>query len=171
MRGRVGVFGRPTVIDCKRPRTRIAPGFRHQAAVTDNRAGAVSAAMEIQQHARRPAAGNDRPLTGDAIAIDRLAFHIRRHRPGRSDFIEALPPLRPADRPRLRAQQCADGVDLAVRHGAFSRYTPVIIAHCSCGAKISCRAAGEPGPKKGAATLWGKGGRARTGLGRGGVGM
>jgi hypothetical protein len=35
-----------------------------------------------------------------------------------------LPPLRPADRPRLRAQQCTDGVDFTVRQGAFSGGRP-----------------------------------------------
>jgi hypothetical protein len=33
-----------------------------------------------------------------------------------------LPPLRPSDRPRLRTQQCADGVDLALSQGVFSRW-------------------------------------------------
>jgi hypothetical protein len=52
-------------------------------------------------------------------AIDGPASNVQGHRPGRSDFIEALPPLRPSDRPWLRAWQCADGVDLALCHGAF----------------------------------------------------
>ena len=80
---------------------RRAPGFRHQAAVADNRAGAISAAVEIQQHARCLAARHGRPLAGDTVAIDRLALYVRRHRPDRSDFVEPLPPLQPADGPRL----------------------------------------------------------------------
>ena len=121
MRGRVGMLGRAAVVDRERAHPRRASGLRHHAPMADDRAGAVSAAVKIQQHARRFAAGNDRPFAGHAVAIDRLAFDVGCHRPGRPDLVETLPPLRPADRPRLRAQQCADGVDLAVSQGAFSR--------------------------------------------------
>ncbi len=130
MRGRVGMFGRAAVVDCERAHPRRASGLRHHAPMADDRTGAVSAAVEIQQRARRFAAGDDRPFARHAVAIDRLAFHVGCHRPGRSDFVQTLPPLRPADRPRLRAQQCADGVDLAVSQGRISRgphhRTPVI---------------------------------------------
>ena len=99
MRGRVGMLRRAAVVDRERAHPCRASGLRHHAAMADDRAGAISAAVEIQQHARRFAAGNERPFAGHAVAIDRLAFDIGCHRPGRSDLVEPLraaPPSRPA---------------------------------------------------------------------------
>src|SRR5215212_9763853 len=101
MRGRVGMFGRAPVIDRQRGHPRRAAGFRHHTAMTDDRARAVAAAMEEQQHARSIAARGKRPLAAYAAAIDAFAFHIVRDRPMRPDFIEPFTALRPSDWPRL----------------------------------------------------------------------
>ena len=96
----VGMFGRAPVIDRERAHACRASGFRHQPAMADNRAGAITAAVKIQQHLRlRSLPGYERPFAGHAVAIDGVTFHIGSHRPGRSDFVEPLraaPTIRPA---------------------------------------------------------------------------
>src|SRR6185312_17281940 len=115
-----GVIGREPVTDRQRPHARRAAGFRHHAAVTDNRAGAIAATVEEHQDARRVAAGSQRPFAAHAIAIDVLELHIFGHRPRRADLVEPLTPFRPSDRPRLRTQQGTNGIDLVVRQGVSS---------------------------------------------------
>ena len=90
--------------------------LRRHPAVARDRAGAIAAAVEEQQNARRVGARRARPFARHAAAIDALAAHVAGDGPYRADLVEPRPPLGPADRPRPFRQHRADGVDLFVRH-------------------------------------------------------
>ena len=124
-RRRKRMFRRQAIADSGRARSGAAPGLSHHAAVARNRARAVAAAVEEHQNAARIAAGSDRPFSGHAVEIDGTVLHVLSHRPSGAYFVEALPPLCPAGRPRLRTQQRAYGVDLAaVRHARLACARP-----------------------------------------------
>src|SRR5580700_9707318 len=78
-----------------------------------DRARAIAAAVEEQQHARRIAARRQRPFAGDAAEIDAFERDVAGHRPDRADLLDPRPPLGPAHRSRLRYQQRADRIDIA----------------------------------------------------------
>jgi hypothetical protein len=76
--------------------------------------------MKVQQHAGGIAIRCDRPFSRHAINVDAFEFNIFGDGPDGADFLDALPPFLPADRARLRTQQGAHGVDLALAHGCSS---------------------------------------------------
>src|SRR5262249_7813532 len=93
-----------------------AAGLAHHAAMARDRARAIAAAVQVDEHARDVAAGDDRPFAGDAVEIDRLELYVLGNRPDRADLVEALAALGPAHRPRLGAEQHAYGIDLTLGH-------------------------------------------------------
>jgi hypothetical protein len=72
--------------------------------------------MKVDQHARGVGAGNDRPFARNAIEVGRLEFHVVRDRPDGANLLDPPPPLFPAHRPRLAAQERANGVDFGFSH-------------------------------------------------------
>ena len=117
-RGRKGMLGGQAVGDGQRAQAPCPSGFAHQSAVAGNRTRAIASAMKIHQHAGIVSARDDRPFTLDPVEIDRLERDIVRDRPDRPDLLDPAPPLFPAHRPRLGAQERANGVDFTLSHGA-----------------------------------------------------
>ena len=70
-------------------------------AMAQDRAGAVSAAMEKQQDAGRVGAGSERELAWDAIEIDRLEPDIIGDQPDGPHLVETAAALCPSDWPGL----------------------------------------------------------------------
>ena len=77
--------------------------------------------MKVHQHAGGVGAGDDRPFAFDAVEIDRLELDVVGDRPDRSDLLDPASALLPADRPRLGAEESANGVDFALSHGEQSK--------------------------------------------------
>jgi len=69
IRGRKRMFGREAVADRERADSRRASGLGHHAAMAENRARAITAAVEEHQHTRCIAAGRDRPFGLNAAEI------------------------------------------------------------------------------------------------------
>jgi hypothetical protein len=70
--------------------------------------------MKVDQRAGGVGAGNDRPFALDPIEIDRFELDIVGDRPDRADLLDPASPLFPAHRPRLGAQESANGVDFGL---------------------------------------------------------
>ena len=110
------MLGREPVFDRKRPRPGRPPRFGDHPAMAHNRARAIAAAVEEEQHPGGIAARNDRPFALEAIDVDRFELDVAGDRPDGANLLDALPPLLPPNRPRLAFQQVADGVDFARSH-------------------------------------------------------
>ena len=102
-RGRKRMLGGEAVGGGQRAQAPCPSGLGHQSAVTDDRTGAIAAAMKVDQHARSVGAGDDRPFAFDPVEIDRLELDVVRDRPDRADLLDPASALFPADRPRLGA--------------------------------------------------------------------
>ena len=102
------MLGCKPVADRQSPQSAGTAGLGHHAAVTADGAGAIAAAVKEDQNTGGIASWGDRPLTWQAVHIDWLERDIFSHWPDRSHFVQPLPPLRPALRPRLRGQQGSD---------------------------------------------------------------
>jgi hypothetical protein len=92
-------------------------GVRH----THDGAGAVAAAMQIQESSGNIAAANDRPFAGHTVHIDGFEFHVVRCGPVGTDLVEAPSPFCPSERPGSGAEQRSNGVDLALAQGLSLR--------------------------------------------------
>src|SRR5438067_10991934 len=73
--------------------------------MAEDRARAIAAAMKKHQNPRWVARRRDRPFSRYAGEVGTRELHVFGCRPDRADLVEALAPLRPPDRPRLRAEQ------------------------------------------------------------------
>ena len=168
-RGRKGMLGREPVADAS-VRTGGAAGLGHHAGDGSRSSPSNSRRRENTAARASVAARRERPFAGDAVEST-----------ASSSISAATGQVEPTSSSRCRRsdQPTGRGLSRAMRGWRRSRCEPrcvlpvaaAIIAHCSCRAKTPAELHATHGPKKGAATLWGKGGRARTGLGRGGVGM
>src|SRR5690349_4650032 len=83
------------------PNSSGATRLCHQAAMTDDRTGAIATTMKEYQNAGRIAARNDRPFGRYSIDIDPTDLHIVSYRPNRTDIIETFSSFGPSNRPRL----------------------------------------------------------------------
>src|SRR5205807_9654341 len=84
--------------------------------MAEDRARAIAAAVKKHQDPRWVAARRDRPFSRYAGEFGTGEVHICGDRPDRADLVEALAPLRPPDRPRLRAQERAHGIDFGLSY-------------------------------------------------------
>jgi hypothetical protein len=116
-RGRKRVLGGEAVRGGQGAQASCAPGLGHQSTVADNRTRTIAAAVEIDEDAGSVRPRRDRPFAIDSIEIDRLEFDIIGDRPDGADLLDPPPAFLPAHRPRLTAQESADGVNFALRHG------------------------------------------------------
>ena len=135
--GGKGMFGREPVTNGEGPRARVATGLGDHAPMAQDRAGAIASTVEEQQRARLVRARDDRPLAGDAIAVDRFERHILGDRPDCADLVQSLATGRPSDGTRPGGQQDADGVDLVGRHDRASPQPAAQRMETNPGARLS----------------------------------
>src|SRR6188472_2337884 len=93
----IRMFRCAAVVDCERPHPHRTASFRDHAAMAEDRARAIAAAVKEQQHLCSVASGCERPLAADTVAIDAFAFDVSGHGRGRADLIKPRASLRPAD--------------------------------------------------------------------------
>ena len=124
-RGRKGMLGGQAVGDGQGAQAPCPSGLGHQSAVADNRTRAIASAMKVDQHAGSVGAGNDRPFALDPVEIDRLELDVVRDRPDRPDLLDPASALFPAHRPRLGAEERANGVDFGLRHPCLPSRQPI----------------------------------------------
>ena len=86
------------------------------AAMAEDGARAITAAVEENQDTSGVTAWCDRPFARYPVKIDQFKIHIIGHGPDRANLVEALAPLDPSHRPRLGTQQCADSIYFTVIH-------------------------------------------------------
>ena len=99
-----GMLGSQSVAHRERPDSRRPPRLGDHAAMAEDRAGAIAAAMEKHQDGRGVTAWRDRPFAGHSVKIGRGKSDVGGGRPDGANLIEALAPLGPSDGPWLRTQ-------------------------------------------------------------------
>src|SRR5271163_4872254 len=112
---------RQSVFDGKRARRRGSSCLGDEAAVADNRPGAIAAAVEIYQHSRGIASGRNRPFPRDTGEVHCGELHVGGGGPDSANLFDALSPRGPTDGPRLGGQQGSNRVDLALGHRFYLR--------------------------------------------------
>src|SRR4030095_15900842 len=89
--GREWMFGRKSIGNSQRAHSSGATRLSHQATMTHDRTGTITATMKKHQDAGRIAALNDRPFTRYRTAINCSELHVCSDRPNRTHIIEAFP--------------------------------------------------------------------------------
>ena len=163
-RGRKRMLGGQAVGGGQGAQAPCPSGLGHQSAVADNRTRAIASAMKVDQHAGGVGARDDRPFALDAVEIDRLELDVVRDRPGRPDLLDPATAFFPADRPRLGAEESANGVDFGLRHPlpptcpAHSTRAANTINRCASATSRSMDVAARPVAFRQEGTAHGRGG-------------